>query len=449
MSKRSTTGMPKPAQPKPEPESSSRLQPKLLREYRSRHERETEIQRLVLLGTAISIGFAVVILVLAIAGDLLIVPNQTVATVNGQNLNVAQFRTRAKIERALLIEQLNNAIALYQSFGATPDQISQAITSQQPYATWFGQLQVADQLGNSVLNTMVDDEIVRQKAAELGITVTDEDIDAQINKLIGYDPETAGLEPTATPSPTPSPTPLVSPTPSNTPAPTTTPTTVPTGEPTAAPSLTPAPSSTPAPTQNATERAQEATDLKNVFFTNVRNMTGVSDGDIREYFRMLALREKVRDAVITDLGETAPYVNARHILVGTEDEANNMLAALQGGELFSSLAGAVSTDEQSAANGGELGWTAASGFVDEFGDAVTTAEIGALVGPIQSEFGFHVIQVRAREERPMTEADREQVLNTRFDEYIDDLRATDTTSVQLFDVWTDNVPTEPVFAPVL
>jgi parvulin-like peptidyl-prolyl isomerase len=175
----------------------------------------------------------------------------------------------------------------------------------------------------------------------------------------------------------------------------------------------------------------------------------VSDADILDYFRMLALREKVRDAVITDVGETAPYVNARHILVGTEGEANNILNALHEGELFASLAQAVSTDSESATNGGELGWSAATGFVEEFSDAVSSAEIGALVGPVQTQFGFHIIQVRAREERPLTETDREQVLNTRFDAYIDELRAQETTSVQLFDVWTDNVPTEPVFAPVL
>ena len=450
MSKRSTTGIPKPSQPKPEPEAPrSRLQPKLLREYRSRHEREAEIQRLVVLGTGIAIAVAVVILILAIASDVFIVPNQTVATVNNQNINVGQFRTRAKIERALLIEQLNNAIALYQSFGASADQISQAITSQQPYSTWFGQLQVADQLGNSVLNTMVDDELVRQKAAELGITVNDADIDAQINKLFGYDPETAGLEPTATPSATPSPTALVSPTPSLVPTASPTPTSTPTDLPTPTASLTPVPSSTPSPTPNATERADNATTLRNTFFSNVRGMTGVSDADILDYFRMLALREKVRDIVITDVGETAPYVNARHILVGTEDEANNVLSALHEGELFASLAQAVSTDSESATSGGELGWSAATGFVEEFSDAVTSAEIGALVGPVQTQFGFHIIQVRAREERPLTETDREQVLNTRFGEYIDELRAQETTSVQLFDVWTDNVPTEPVFAPVL
>lgn len=449
MSKRTTTGIPKPEQPKPQAEvPKSRLQPKLMREYRSRHERETEIQRLVILGTAIAVGLAILILVIAIAGDTFITPNQTVATVNNQNISVGQFRTRARIERALLIEQLNNAIALYQSFGATSDQIAQAITSQQPYSTWYGQLQVADQLGNSVLNTMVEDELVRQRAQELGITVSDEDIDAQINKLFGYDPATAGLEPTATLTPTSSPTPLVSPTPSLAPTASPTAAAAATDEAGATPTLTPFPSATPSPTPNATERADQATTLRNSFFSNVRNTTGVSDADIREYFRMQALREKVRDAVITDVTRNAPFVNARHILVTTEAEANTALTALQNGESFASLAAAISTD-QSAQSGGELGWGAVTGFVKPFADAVRDAEIGALVGPVQTQFGWHILQVRAREEREQTDTEYEQSLNTAFDQYLTDLRAADTTNVQVFDTWADNVPNEPIFAPRL
>ena len=112
MSKRSTTGLPKPDQPKPEAAGSkNRLQPKLLREYRSKHERETEIQRLVILGTAVAVGIALLILVGAILNEQLLVPNQAVANVNGTTITVAQFKTRAKIERALLIQQLNNAIS--------------------------------------------------------------------------------------------------------------------------------------------------------------------------------------------------------------------------------------------------------------------------------------------------------------------------------------------------
>ncbi|MCC6801923.1 MAG: peptidylprolyl isomerase [Anaerolineae bacterium] len=443
MSKRSTTGLPKPAQPKPEPESKSRLQPKLLREYRSKHEREIEIQRLILIGTLITVGIAALILLVAVLNDQLLVPNQAVATVNGETITVGEFKTRAKIERALLIQQLDSALSLYSSLGYTTDQLSQLITSQQPYSTWYGQLQITDQLGNSVLNTMVEDELVRQKAQELGITVTEDDLNAEIAKLFGYDPATAGIEPTASPSPTPSHTPLVSPTPSPVPSATLTPTP---GEVTGTPTVTPLPSATPSSTPNATEIATQAAERETDFFAQIRTLTGASDADIRDYFRMNALRDKVRDAVITDVTRTAPYVDARHILVATEEEANNALAALQNGESFAALASAISTDG-SASSGGELGWAPASNYVTEFADAVKTAEIGALVGPVKTDFGYHIIQVRARDDREMTDTEFEQAKNQAFSEYLTNLRQSADTNVVLYDAWTDNVPTEPVWVP--
>jgi parvulin-like peptidyl-prolyl isomerase len=68
---------------------------------------------------------------------------------------------------------------------------------------------------------------------------------------------------------------------------------------------------------------------------------------------------------------------------------------------------------------------------------------------VQTEFGWHVIQVRAREEREQTDTEFEQSKNTAFDQYLTDLRAADTSNVQVFDTWADNVPSEPIFAPVL
>ena len=276
MSKRSTTGLPKPSQPKPEPESKSRLQPKLLHEYRSKHERETEIQRLILIGTLITVGIAAVILLVAVLNEQLLVPNQAVASVNGQTISVSQFRTRAKIERALLIQQLDSALSLYSSLGYTTDQLSQLITSQQPYSTWYGQLTISDQLGNSVLNTMVEDELVRQKAKELGITVSDDELNAEIAKIFGYDPEKAGIDPTASPTPTQSRTPLVSPTPSTVPTSTLTPTPA---EVTGTPTVTPLPSATPSSTPNATEIATQAATRETDFFAQIRSLTGASDAD--------------------------------------------------------------------------------------------------------------------------------------------------------------------------
>jgi parvulin-like peptidyl-prolyl isomerase len=137
------------------------------------------------------------------------------------------------------------------------------------------------------------------------------------------------------------------------------------------------------------------------------------------------------------------YVNARHILVETEEQAQDVLAALQSGESFAALAQSVSTDTSSGARGGELDWSPVSRYVEEFSDAVRDAAIGAYIGPVQSDFGYHIIQVRAREERELSETELETERSSVLQSFIDDLREADTTDVQIFEAWTENVPDEP------
>jgi len=215
---------------------------------------------------------------------------------------------------------------------------------------------------------------------------------------------------------------------------------------TVTPTTTPFPSATPAPTLNATEEATQAQKTQNDFFTSMRSTAGVTDADIRQYFRALALREKVRDAVITDVAHTAPFVDARHILVADETTANSVLAALKAGESFANLAKSMSTD-QSNSSGGELGWAPVTNYVKEFADAVKTADIGALIGPVKTQFGYHVIQVRAREDRPLSDSDYNTALDNEFATYLKTLRSDPATNVQIFDAWTDNVPTVPQWTP--
>jgi len=105
------------------------------------------------------------------------------------------------------------------------------------------------------------------------------------------------------------------------------------------------------------------------------------------------------------------------------------------------------SSDQSSSSGGELGWAPTTNYVKEFADAVKTAEIGALIGPVKSQFGYHVIQVRAREDRPLSDSDYQTALNNEFATYLKTLRADPSTNVQIFDTWTDNVPTTPIWVP--
>ena len=97
MSKRSqTTALPKET-PKTAPveggeSSGKQATPKLRQEYRSRAEREHEIQRWVIIGTIAAIAVVVLLLVFTIVNEQIITPNQVVASVEGQNISVSQFR---------------------------------------------------------------------------------------------------------------------------------------------------------------------------------------------------------------------------------------------------------------------------------------------------------------------------------------------------------------------
>jgi peptidyl-prolyl cis-trans isomerase C len=85
--------------------------------------------------------------------------------------------------------------------------------------------------------------------------------------------------------------------------------------------------------------------------------------------------------------------HARHILVGTEDEAKAIIAKLKGGAKFEDLA-KQSKDPGSAANGGDLDWASPASFVPEFSKAMTSLQKGQITEtPVHTQFGYHVIKL--------------------------------------------------------
>jgi peptidyl-prolyl cis-trans isomerase C len=107
----------------------------------------------------------------------------------------------------------------------------------------------------------------------------------------------------------------------------------------------------------------------------------VSDADIKaEYDRFTA-----------QAGDKEYHV--RHILLGTEAEANDVIAKIKGGAKFEDLAKA-SKDTGSAANGGDLDWASPSSFPPAFSAAFVALQKGQVTEkPVQTQNGFHVIKV--------------------------------------------------------
>ena len=85
-------------------------------------------------------------------------------------------------------------------------------------------------------------------------------------------------------------------------------------------------------------------------------------------------------------------VNAAHILVKEEARARELLAAVKEGKDFGQLARTYS-ECPSGKNGGSLGWFGRGQMVKEFEDAAFSAKKGETVGPVKTQFGWHLIQV--------------------------------------------------------
>ena len=98
------------------------------------------------------------------------------------------------------------------------------------------------------------------------------------------------------------------------------------------------------------------------------------------------------DTIKAGLGDKE--YRARHILVEKKEEAENIIKQLQGGAKFEELAKANSKDPGSKDNGGDLDWAVPSNFVKPFADAMIALQKGKYTAtPVQSPFGFHVIQL--------------------------------------------------------
>ena len=108
------------------------------------------------------------------------------------------------------------------------------------------------------------------------------------------------------------------------------------------------------------------------------------------------------------------YVRASHILlsavIGPDsvkkiEQVHDLLKQARAGADFAELARAHSEDPGSAVQGGDLGYTARESWVKPFADAAFGARVGQIVGPVRTQFGWHIIKVTGRDSREVKIAD--------------------------------------------
>jgi peptidyl-prolyl cis-trans isomerase D len=111
---------------------------------------------------------------------------------------------------------------------------------------------------------------------------------------------------------------------------------------------------------------------------------------------------------------TTEYIKVSHILLNfvpgpdslkVIQKARALLAQARSGVDFAKLARENSQDYGSAVQGGELGWASRDRFVKPFSDAAFRARVGEFVGPVRTQFGWHIIKVAGRDRREIKIAD--------------------------------------------
>ncbi|MCZ2126865.1 MAG: peptidylprolyl isomerase [Anaerolineales bacterium] len=380
--------------------------------------------------------------------------NRAVATVNGEKISLKDFEARTRLYRQNLINDYNQYAQYQQYFGMDMSAQLDGIQSQ---------LNNAQLVGQSVLDSMVDEKIIALEAQKRGIAVSDAEINERMESGFGFFPN-GSPTPSLTPTPFVMPTepaeilefvtatPLVSATPEFTttaePQPTAdsaaTATPVPTNTvaPTITPTATVGPTATVTPTATPFTR-QAYEDILGKTNDNLAKY-GFDKTYIREYFRNQILREKLTDVIAADVKPTEEQVRARHILVADEQTAKDVIALLQAGANFADLAREYSKDG-SASIGGDLGWFGKGQMVAEFEAAAFALEKPGdyTQTPVASQFGYHIIQLIGKQDRPLSESSFQSARNVALQDWL--TKARDEYTVKISDFWKQRVPTTPNF----
>ena len=130
----------------------------------------------------------------------------------------------------------------------------------------------------------------------------------------------------------------------------------------------------------------------------------------KDILASMAIGETVKNAAVSEEEAKAFYeenpqhfekgatVSAKHILVKEEETCKEILAAIESGEKLFEQAAQESSTCPSGQRGGDLGEFGKGQMVKEFEEAAFSAEIGQVVGPVATQFGYHLIKVEARKE---------------------------------------------------
>ena len=440
----------------------------------SRREREARQQRQLRWLVTIAGVVAVAILAIGLTNEYIIKPSTVLATVDGTKI---RRRDYWKVRATELVNEISQN-QQFAEFVATDQQQQQQYLSQaQNAADELDNLEGSTDVDDATLARMVDDQIYVKNIGELGLSVSDQEIDDFIAQQFQpanapiYTPTPeptliptraawatgtalAGLAPTVAAAASPVGSPVASPgaglaigeigldgTPVTVPPDTAVASPIPglpgagspgpeVASPAASPAASPGAGSptvvTESPTPNQAQARQTAEAGYEDYRDAVFDRVDMSRDDYERWvIRPAVARRKVEDALAATIGQSAEQVHGAHILVATGDLARQVYEQVtQPGADFGAAARELSTDTSTAGNGGDLGWFTPEAMVDPFAAAAFALQPGEVSQPVQTEFGWHVITIDAKDpDRPLSDEQIEQRRQDAVSDWLEQQRA--------------------------
>lgn len=423
------------------------------KKHKARLQQEQQHRKMLIIASIIIVAIVLIVLAYGILDQTILKNQKPVAKVGDSVIRAEEFIKMVKLERQQMNGQAYQYETYKQFFGfdeqntAYFDSLIQQIQAQ---------MAVPETVGATVLTSMIDTKVIGFYAEENGIEVTEQEIQDAIQRDFGYYPNGT-------------------PTPENTVIPYTTSTMSPTQYAlvTATPTATPIEDVDTSDEQSSTEvdiveteetpeeveEVNSATPTiapsptaytEDLFQENYKSFVenfgkiGLNEKDIQKLYRVQLISQKVYELITADIPTEEEQLWARHILVATAEEAQDVLKRLHNGEDWTTIAAEVSTDTSNKDRGGDLGWFGKNAMVTEFESAAFELEIGEISDPVETRFGFHIIQLLGKEVREIESSKLDQNKQQFFNEWLTQEKAKYTIE-QYDDVWTKIVPNTPAF----
>lgn len=350
-----------------------------------------------IIGTAVT-GVLVVAAVIVglLFPDLFKPKGPVLATVGTEKIYVEDFQERVRYYRWQFLQQFAQISQIMEYFGdydgqqqAQLDQITMLLNNHE----YFGDL---------VLTSMIDEVIISAKAEELGIAVSDEEVMTSIQTAFGYDP---AAEETTTDG-----------------------------------ALYADPETQPTP------YTKELFDQEYADYIDRLSIAEVSEEEFLQVQWISLLYNKLYEEITKDyVAGTVEQVWARHILVEDLETANSILAQLTAGETtFEEAAAEYSIDTYSGAYGGDLGWFGRDMMVAEFEEAAFALEVNAISEPVETAYGYHIIQVLGHEDQPISAEQAASEQQAYFGDWLNaQSAALEASTVIDEELLAQSIPTTP------